>query len=156
MRSIIFVFILAMGNPNVFATPISSITVKERLEIGSYTIATEMYYLELFSDIIAQEKISYKGACTKYGSIIESENISASYTILNVDDGSLPPTAMPGFWWGSCLSWIGIIIVYLLMDEGEGRKDQVRSALYGCIVGTLTYGILVIAYNFLAFYVFGT
>lgn len=30
-----------------------------------------------------------------------------------------------------------MLVVYLTMDEGEGRKKEVKNALYGCIVGTL-------------------
>jgi hypothetical protein len=30
-----------------------------------------------------------------------------------------------------------MLVVYLTMDEGADRKREVKSALYGCIAGTL-------------------
>ena len=42
-----------------------------------------------------------------------------------------------GFWWGCCLGVIGLAIVYFVTDHD---KDQVRKALFGCLIATLLWG----------------
>lgn len=43
-----------------------------------------------------------------------------------------------GFWWGCCLGVIGLAIVYLVTDHD---KDQVRKALFGCLIATVLWGV---------------
>ncbi len=43
-----------------------------------------------------------------------------------------------GFWWGCCLGIVGLGLVYIITDND---KDQVRQALWGCIIATLLWGI---------------
>lgn len=53
----------------------------------------------------------------------------------------LPSKEMPvvsGFWWGCCLGIVGLGLVYFITDND---KDQVRQALWGCIIATLIWGI---------------
>ena len=45
------------------------------------------------------------------------------------------PLGIPGFWWGFCLSWVGILLVYLLMEDSADRKEQVKKAVIGALVG---------------------
>ncbi len=45
------------------------------------------------------------------------------------------PLGIPGFWWGLCLSWVGILLVYLLMEDSPDRKEQVKKAVIGALVG---------------------
>ena len=43
-----------------------------------------------------------------------------------------------GFWWGCCLGVIGLVIVYFVTDHD---KDQVRKALFGCLIATVLWGV---------------
>jgi hypothetical protein len=43
-----------------------------------------------------------------------------------------------GFWWGCCLSVLGLAVVYFITDND---REQVKKALIGCIIGTLLFGI---------------
>ncbi len=43
-----------------------------------------------------------------------------------------------GFWWGCCLGVIGLALVYFVTDHD---KDQVRKALFGCLIATVLWGI---------------
>ena len=43
-----------------------------------------------------------------------------------------------GFWWGCCLGVIGLAIVYFVTDHD---KDQVRKALFGCLIATVLWGV---------------
>ncbi len=55
------------------------------------------------------------------------------------------PANIPAFWWGFCLGWVGLIVVYVVTDND---KDQVKKALKGCIisglVGLAVYLIVVV------------
>jgi hypothetical protein len=61
------------------------------------------------------------------------ENTSAS-SLNAVKDMPL----LSGFWWGCCLGVIGLAIVYLVTDHD---KDQVRKALFGCLIATVLWGV---------------
>jgi hypothetical protein len=50
------------------------------------------------------------------------------------------PAGIPAFWWGCVLSWVGLILVYVLTDKDSA---QTKKALIGCLVGT---GVSVIFY----------
>ncbi len=41
------------------------------------------------------------------------------------------------FWWGCILGIIGLLLVYVITDND---KAQLKSALVGCVVGTLVWG----------------
>ncbi|WP_435357613.1 lipoprotein [Emticicia sp. SJ17W-69] len=46
------------------------------------------------------------------------------------------PANIPAFWWGCVLSWVGVLIVYLVTDKD---KDQTKKALMGCLIGAAIY-----------------
>jgi len=62
---------------------------------------------------------------------LEESSISAA----NVA-GDMP--IVGGFWWGCCLGVIGLLLVYFITDND---KDQVKSALWGCLIATLLWGL---------------
>ena len=43
-----------------------------------------------------------------------------------------PPLGIPSFLWGCVLSWVGILVTYLVTD---GDKHETKQALIGCVVG---------------------
>ena len=67
-------------------------------------------------------------------------NVTATVAV-----GDLPAN-IPAFWWGCVLSWVGVLIVYLVTDKD---RDQTKKALYGCLVNAgvwiLWYVIVVVA-----------
>lgn len=54
------------------------------------------------------------------------------------------PAGIPAFWWGCVLSWVGLILVYVLTDKDNA---QTKKALLGCLVSAaiwvVFYGIRV-------------
>lgn len=57
------------------------------------------------------------------------------------------PAGIPAFWWGCVLSWVGLILVYVLTDKDSA---QTKKALLGCLVGAgvwVIYYVLVVAIN---------
>jgi len=59
-----------------------------------------------------------------------SLSISSSTITSSGLAGDMP--ILPAFWWGCILSWVGILIVYLVTED----SDQTKSALWGCVLGT--------------------
>ena len=53
------------------------------------------------------------------------------------------PANIPAFWWGCVLSWVGVLIVYLVTDKD---KDQTKKALMGCLIGAGIYIIFWVVY----------
>jgi hypothetical protein len=47
-----------------------------------------------------------------------------------LDDKTL---GIPGFIWGCCLNWVGILVVYLVGKD----PVQTKQAILGCVVGSL-------------------
>lgn len=69
-----------------------------------------------------------------------------SQLLLNVSESSAlpfspemaegPVLGIPSFLWGCVLSWVGLIIVYVMADD----TAETKKALWGCILGTLVWG----------------
>ncbi len=45
------------------------------------------------------------------------------------------PAGIPSFIWGFCLTWVGILIVYLVTED----SDETKKALIGCLVSAAVY-----------------
>ena len=74
------------------------------------------------------------------------EDIKATHSELaenvNFESSAILQTAsdMPilgSFWWGCILGVIGLVLVYIVTNKD---KEQTKSALFGCIIGTLVFG----------------
>lgn len=81
---------------------------------------------------------------------LEAEN-NALVSDLNLASGDFagvggmsgePALGIPSFLWGCVLSWVGVLVVYLVTDDNE----ETKKAFIGCIVGTLFYVVLEIIY----------
>lgn len=55
--------------------------------------------------------------------------LDKSSSVAMVDD---LPGNIPAFWWGCVLSWVGVLIVYLIAKDSA----QTKKAWMGCLVGT--------------------
>ena len=65
-----------------------------------------------------------------------SEETSLSSSLL---DG---PAGIPSFLWGCVLSWVGILIVYLVTQD----SDETKKALFGCLAGAAVWLVFYIVY----------
>ena len=61
------------------------------------------------------------------------ENTSATLTAFTEE---MP--LVGGFWWGCCLGIVGLALVYFITDND---KEQVKSALIGCVITTILIGV---------------
>jgi len=82
-------------------------------------------------------------------STLEAEN-NALVSDMNLTSGNFaggfdvtgPVLGISSFLWGCVLSWVGVLIVYLVADDSA----ETKKAFIGCIVGTLVYVVLDIVY----------
>ncbi|MBK9510485.1 MAG: hypothetical protein IPO04_13980 [Cytophagaceae bacterium] len=65
------------------------------------------------------------------GIAIEESTIST----INLE-GDMP--IVGSFWWGCCLGVVGLLLVYFITDND---KDQVKSAVWGCLIATVLWGM---------------
>ncbi len=82
---------------------------------------------------------------------LQSQN-SELVSGLNISADSAPalmaedlPLGIPAFWWGCVLSWVGLLLVYIISDKD---KDQTKKALFGCLVNAgfwILYYVVVVA-----------
>lgn len=64
-------------------------------------------------------------------------NVSSSSIIpLAPEVAEGPVLGIPSFLWGCALSWVGLLIVYLMAED----TAETKKALWGCILGTLLWG----------------
>jgi hypothetical protein len=82
---------------------------------------------------VTLEKVAEQNADLVQGMPLESNTIA---TIM-ADGG--PALGIPGFWWGFCLGWVGLLVVYLVTDND---KDQVKKALTGCLIATAIWAVI--------------
>lgn len=67
--------------------------------------------------------------------LLEGVSIANESSVATVGD-QMP--ILGAFWWGCCLGVVGLLIVYIVTDND---KDQMKSALIGCVIVTLIAGI---------------
>jgi hypothetical protein len=55
-----------------------------------------------------------------------------------------PAAGISGYVWGACLGFVGVAIVYFLLDDAstEFRKKEVTHAVVGCVVATVVWVVV--------------
>ena len=94
--------------------------------------------LTLIDQFVEKENVNFQSLVKKNPELLKEKLLAPE---ISEDEffakGNDRPLGIPGFLWGFCFGVIGMLVVYLTMDEGEERKKEVKNALYGCIAGTL-------------------
>jgi hypothetical protein len=109
----------------------------EKMNQTKQVVNDQLFKLQEMDRILDEENLTYDQLAAKYPELLEETPISSSVDEGVFDKAADSPLGIPGFWWGFCLGWVGMLIVYLMMDEGQDRKDQVKNALIGCIIGSV-------------------
>ena len=84
-----------------------------------------------YSDLVAEKS-------ELVNNLQENQDLGAALLGAKGDDTAL---GIPGFWWGCVLGLLGVLIVFLVVDD-SAKKAQVRKALIGCVVGGAVYVLL--------------
>jgi hypothetical protein len=117
----------------------------EKVNKEKQVVTDQLFKLQEIDKIIETENLTYEQLAEKYPDLLEETPVTPTIEEGIFDKTPDSPLGIPGFWWGFCLGWIGMLIIYLSMDEGQDRKDQVKNALYGCIAWAVIWGVLYFA-----------
>ncbi len=115
-----------------FTPDVSSIA--QQLDQDQLLLTKEFGDLNTLEQRVKQERLTFEelDVQTITELNLKADVASALVAVAGADD---LPLGIPGFWWGLCLSWIGILLVYLLMEDSPDRKEQVKNAVIGALVG---------------------
>lgn len=114
-------------------------TAAEPINFDAKTIDSEFEQLNKIEKFVQNnEGTTLDNLKSQNSELLTDINIEAD-TASAVASSDLP-AGIPAFWWGCVLSWIGLILVYVLTDKDSA---QTKKALLGCLVGA---GVWVIYY----------
>lgn len=114
----------------------------DEFKSGSDAISQELGELNNINNLVIENEYDYEALNANHAALV-AENKLSSRAAAGIFEGHPDnPLGIPGFWWGFCLGWVGMLIMYLTMDEGSARKEQVKNALYGCIIMTVLWTVL--------------
>lgn len=131
---------LLLLNLQTYASPFGSIDfsddAQELIEFNEDAIYNEFQEIEALSEILTTENISAEEISDN--DLLKNVNLAASTLPLAADEEGTAesPLGIPPFLWGCILSWVGVLLVYLLTEE---NKDLTKKALWGCVAGGAAY-----------------
>lgn len=96
---------------------------------------SEFSELDKIEQLVSQEGLDMQAFAAQHPEMAAAVNWAPENTVTFV--AKEMPIAR-GFWWGCCLGVIGLALVYIISDN---NKQEVKSALIGCLVSTLLFGI---------------
>lgn len=99
-------------------------------------ISSEFAALDLLEQAVeANPNLDFETVKTSNAHLIEGVAIIHESSVSNAAE---PMPFLGAFWWGCCLSLIGLVLVYFITDND---REQVKSALLGCVIGTILFGL---------------
>lgn len=111
----------------------------EVFEFNEQEVNEELQQLtQLETYVLSNEGITLDEVTTSKSKLIEGLTLEPNSIATITAKGGLPAN-IPAFWWGFCLGWVGLLLVYILTDND---RPQVKSAFTGCVVATAIYVVL--------------
>lgn len=144
LLSILFAFVAF----NVFATTPENVTPEGNVFNDNLSaMEQEFSGINALEQEVTNRQVTYSDLATENSALINAveanQDLGASLLGAKGDDTAL---GIPGFWWGCVLGLVGVLIVYILVDD-RAKKEQTKKALIGCLVGsvlgTVLYFVLV-------------
>ncbi|MBP8156402.1 MAG: hypothetical protein KAX81_05190 [Leadbetterella sp.] len=123
----------------ILALSFTVATAAEPINFDAQNIDSEFEQLNKIEKfVINNEGTTLDNLKSQNSELLSDINIEADAA--SVVASSDLPAGIPAFWWGCVLSWVGLILVYVLTDKDSA---QTKKALMGCLLGA---GIWVIYY----------
>jgi len=133
---LIFLVLLVSTTLSAISPTTTPSSMLDYFESSSDAIDTELNTLHEINQLVLTKSYDFKSLTTNHSELVASANLSHKAEAGIFDGHPDNPAGIPGFWWGFCCGLIGMVVIYLTMDEGEGRKEQVKNSLYGCLVAS--------------------
>lgn len=97
---------------------------------------------------VNENDLTYEALEAENSELVEGLNLDKNASINAFGPMVENPAGIPSFFWGLCLGWIGMLIVYLVTED----NDELKKALWGCLV---SYGVLLVVYVILYMWILG-
>lgn len=125
----------------VFLTSLTAFAIStDDLELDEQKINSELTKLnKLEQHVLANEGTNLEQVSANHSQLVEGISLEVNSIASVMADGELPGN-IPPFWWGFCLGWVGLLLVYIITDND---KDQVKKAFTGCLISG---GIIILVY----------
>lgn len=122
----------------------NKILIPFMLLISSWSFATSPFEqesvdfspLEAIEEVVeANPELDFETLKTNHPELLEGLEIHQEAALVDLQ-GDMP--ILGAFWWGCCLGIVGLLLTYIITDND---KAQVKSALIGCVISTILFGI---------------
>lgn len=117
--SVLFAFNVNAGNASLF-------------QFDQNKVNAEMNQLSKVENYVSTHNgVTLEQLKAENNDIVSGVNLTEStFTLSALTEG---PLGIPSFIWGCVLSWVGILITYLVTQDSE----ETKKALYGCLIGSV-------------------
>jgi hypothetical protein len=99
----------------------------------------EMADLQQLETIVSARNATYSQLAAEANPLLAA--VSPNYTAGAALLGSAAPDerllGIPGFFWGCCFGTLGVILVYVAVDDPAAKKREGRQAMVGCAIATI-------------------
>ncbi|MFA5329624.1 MAG: hypothetical protein WC384_17655 [Prolixibacteraceae bacterium] len=140
---------LLMFSMQTFAYNTRSATSITNSEVQSVTEFDDAEIYAAFAEVsdldqyLAQnENKTYTDVSQENGTLLSGISSSSSMPFTASSDELV--MGIPSFFWGCVFGWVGLLVVYLVLEN----KEQTKKALYGCVAATavwIVFYVVVIA-----------
>ncbi len=121
---------------SVFCLTVGLTFANEPLAIDQNQIDSDLQSLNKIEAFVnANPGTTLEELKTQNSNLVEGVNITESASLSAVSGGDLPGN-IPPFVWGCVLSWVGLILVYVLTDKDSAMT---KKALIGCLVNSAVW-----------------
>jgi len=137
---------VAVASLNTETTTAPAVTESQVMTFNEQAVNAEFEKLNKLEEFVAaNEGVTIEDV--QNTELTKDLNLNTNVTNA-VAAGDLPLN-IPAFWWGCVLSWVGVLVVYLVTDKD---KEQTKKALIGCLVGAAIYLVFWLVVGGLSFF----
>lgn len=107
-------------------------------------IDNEFAQLDQLEQTVNQSGQTYTQLAAENNPLVQqlTYNGDISATLLGGAAGDERLWGIPGFFWGFCLGILGIILVYVVLEDSAAKKREGRQAMIGCAVWVVLWVVL--------------
>lgn len=128
---------------SILALSFTIATAAEPINYDAQTIESEFAQLNKIENFVQNNEGTTLDNLKSQNSELLSD-IKIEADTASVVASSDLPAGIPAFWWGCVLSWVGLILVYVLTDKDSA---QTKKALLGCLVGAGVWVLYFVFWN---------
>lgn len=144
MRKLILTLVAAVAMTAAFASNGNSTPKQDIFGDDLTKIDQQFSGLNELEQVVTERNATYTELAAEGNSLLS--NVSANQDLGASLIGSVAPSdrllGIPGFLWGFCLGILGIILVYVAIDDPAAKKREGKQAIIGCAIWTVLWVLL--------------